>query len=136
MYRFLNVMIMSLLLLKVGTMVARRPCLLVVELCAYGAKASPVDQVRLPIQRTDQAFASQSLEDVDRTVGQQQTVTGETIDSGNAASFIATMHDATTFGEDMERPLLRLGKIHVGRSQAIKMHNRQRAQRVVTDSFA
>lgn len=81
---------------------------MIVELRANGAKAGLVYLVRLPILGTNEAFASQSLEDEERAVRQQKTVAGETIDSRNAAILIATMHDAATFGEDMESPLLRL----------------------------
>jgi len=53
---------------------------LIVELRANGAKAGFVYLVRLPIFGTNEAFASQSFEDVERAVRQKKTVTGETID--------------------------------------------------------
>lgn len=123
--------------------VRARPCddparrgLLIVELRANGTEASLVDLVWLAVPGTDEAFAAQSLEDVERAIGQQKSVAGETIDGGDAAVFIATMHDAATFGEDVERPLLRLRDVHVGIVLAIKMHKRRQTRRVVTDSFA
>lgn len=54
--------------------------LLIVELRANGAKAGFVYLIRLPILGTNEAFASQSFEDVKRAVHQKKTVTGETID--------------------------------------------------------
>jgi hypothetical protein len=81
---------------------------LIVELRANGTKAGSIDLVRLPVPGNNEAFAAQSLEDVERTVGQKETVTVKTIDGRNAALVIAPLHDAATLGEDMERPLLRL----------------------------
>ena len=81
---------------------------LVVELGANCAQASPVDLVRLAVFGANEAFAAQPLEYVERAVGQQKTIAGETIDGSDTAIRIAPLHDAATLGEDMERPLLRL----------------------------
>ena len=54
--------------------------LLIVELRANGAKAGLVDPIRLPVLGTNEALASQFLEDVERAVRQKKTVARETID--------------------------------------------------------
>ena len=53
---------------------------LIVELRANGTKAGPVDLVRLPVPGNNEELAAQSLEDVERAVGQKETVTVKTID--------------------------------------------------------
>ena len=52
----------------------------IVELRANGAKTGPVDLVRLPVPGNNEAFAAQSLEDIERAVDQKETVTVKTID--------------------------------------------------------
>ena len=93
-----------------------------------------VDPVRPAVQGGDEALGLQLLEHRQGAVAEDETFAGIAIDVGNAAGSIAVMFDMAAFGEDVQRPLLGLGKIHVGlfRNQ---MHTRRQPPRGAIDAM-
>ena len=81
--------------------------LLVVELRTHVFKPCPVYQAGLSVNRADQAFFPEFLEDGQRTVGQEKSFACVTSGSTNLAGTVTYRNDTATFGEDVESPLFK-----------------------------